>query len=156
MKWDSPPILKFKLWKLWFQILQIMENTMLAVYMRCLNIWIYVYKVFCHKKRFAFEKVNSNEIRCFANYGKHYAGGHLKRPPAVRHTAGGYHKSTVSIVVCQNLKIWNRGLKMFKILWNFQKLPYNIWIYVYEVFCYKKRFAFEKVSSNETLGSNNL
>jgi hypothetical protein len=36
---------------------------------------------------------------------KHYAGGHLKRPLAVRHTAGGYHKSTASTVVCQNLKI---------------------------------------------------
>jgi hypothetical protein len=36
---------------------------------------------------------------------KHYAGGHLKRSPAVRHTAGGYHKSTASTVVCQNLKI---------------------------------------------------
>jgi hypothetical protein len=30
----------------------------------------------------------------FANYGKHYAGGRLKSPPAVRLTAGGYHKST--------------------------------------------------------------
>jgi hypothetical protein len=36
---------------------------------------------------------------------KHYADGHLKRPPAVRHTAGVYHKSNASIVVCQNLKI---------------------------------------------------
>jgi hypothetical protein len=39
------------------------------------------------------------------NMEKHYAGGHLKRPPAVRHTAGGYHKSTASTVVCQNFKI---------------------------------------------------
>jgi hypothetical protein len=36
---------------------------------------------------------------------KHYADGHLKKPPAVRHTTGGYHKSTASIEVCQNLKI---------------------------------------------------
>jgi hypothetical protein len=36
---------------------------------------------------------------------KQYAGGHLKRLLAVRHTAGGYHKSTASAVVCQNLKI---------------------------------------------------
>jgi hypothetical protein len=39
----------------------------------------------------------------------------------VRLTAGGYHKLTVSTVVCQNLKIWNPSLKMIKILWNFQK-----------------------------------
>jgi hypothetical protein len=36
---------------------------------------------------------------------KDYAGGRLKRPPAVRLTAGGYHKSIASTVVCQNLKI---------------------------------------------------
>jgi hypothetical protein len=35
---------------------------------------------------------------------KHYADGHLKKPPAVCLTAGGYHKSTASIVDCQNLK----------------------------------------------------
>jgi hypothetical protein len=36
---------------------------------------------------------------------KHYVDRRLKRPPAVRLTAGGYHKLTVSTVVCQNLKI---------------------------------------------------
>jgi hypothetical protein len=39
-----------------------------------------------------------------------------------KHYVGGYHKSTASIVVCQNLKIWNPGMKMFKIIWNFQSL----------------------------------
>jgi hypothetical protein len=53
--------MKFEQFKPWFRILQIMENTMLAVYMRCLNIRIYVYEVFCYKKRFTFEKVSSNE-----------------------------------------------------------------------------------------------
>jgi hypothetical protein len=37
-----------------------------------------------------------------------------------KHYAGGYHKSTASTVVCQNLNIWNSGMKLFKILWNFQ------------------------------------
>jgi hypothetical protein len=36
---------------------------------------------------------------------KDYAGGHLKKPPAVRNTTSGYQKSTTSIEVCQNLKI---------------------------------------------------
>jgi hypothetical protein len=54
---------------------------------------------------------------------KHYAGGRLKWPLAVRLKAGGYHKLTATIVVCQNLKIWNTGLKMLKILWNFQNSP---------------------------------
>jgi hypothetical protein len=36
---------------------------------------------------------------------KHYAGGCLKYLSAVRLTAGGCHKLTASIVVCQNLKI---------------------------------------------------
>jgi hypothetical protein len=39
-----------------------------------------------------------------------------------KHYASGYHKLTASTMVCQNLKIWNPGLKMYKILWNFQKL----------------------------------
>jgi hypothetical protein len=39
-----------------------------------------------------------------------------------KHYAGGYHKSTASTVVCKNLKIWNLGMKLFKILWNFQNL----------------------------------
>jgi hypothetical protein len=40
-------LMKFEQFKIWFQILGIME--------------------------------------------KHYAGGHLNRPPVVRHTTGGYH-----------------------------------------------------------------
>jgi hypothetical protein len=39
-----------------------------------------------------------------------------------KHNAGGYHKSTASTVVCQNLKIWNPGMKLIKILWYFQNL----------------------------------
>jgi hypothetical protein len=39
-----------------------------------------------------------------------------------KHYADGYHKSTASKMVCQNLKIWNPSQKMFKILWNFQNL----------------------------------
>jgi hypothetical protein len=39
-----------------------------------------------------------------------------------KHYAGGYHMSTASTVVCQILKIWNPGMKLFKILWNFQNL----------------------------------
>jgi hypothetical protein len=35
----------------------------------------------------------------------HYVDRRLKRLPAVRLTAGGYHKLTASTVVCQNLKI---------------------------------------------------
>jgi hypothetical protein len=37
-----------------------------------------------------------------------------------KHYASGYHKSAASTMVCQNLKISNPVLKMFKILRNFQ------------------------------------
>jgi hypothetical protein len=51
---------------------------------------------------------------------KHYAGGHLKKPPAARYTTGGYHKSTASTEVCQNLK----NLKSWpKNVQNSLKLP---------------------------------
>jgi hypothetical protein len=39
-----------------------------------------------------------------------------------KHYAGGYHKSTTNTVVCQNLKIWNPGMKLFKFFWNFKNL----------------------------------
>jgi hypothetical protein len=39
-----------------------------------------------------------------------------------KHYAGGYHKSTAGTVVCKNLKNWNPGMKLFKILRNFQTL----------------------------------
>jgi hypothetical protein len=99
--------MKFEQFKPLFQILQIMENTMLAGILRNRQRW----------------------------------------------------DTPLAVIISQPLaqsfaKIWKFEIlawKCSKFFETFKNYHKNIWIYVYEVFCYKKSFEFEKVSSHETL-----
>jgi hypothetical protein len=59
-----------------------------------------------------------------------------------KHYAGGYHKSTASIVVCQNLKSWHGNVQ------NSLKLPEFIIKYLNLFIGGVLSFAFEKLSLN--------